>query len=164
MRLCRQRKLVGSTPKDAEESKVDEPVDTDALPPRAETLNFIRLHSPHGDYDLLPGIIFFTERWLTKVGLAHPAMTAEYTKHSWKHTLLSFTAWNCHDIKWYEGDLSLQVAFQRFKDTVDGQASPDVNSYYEVSSSPWLQHNLLSFSERGMHGLHGSLLPMKNCF
>ena len=27
----------------------------------------------------------------------------------------------------------MQVAFQRFKDTVDGQASPSVNSYYEVS-------------------------------
>ena len=29
----------------------------------------------------------------------------------------------------------MQVAFQRFKDTVDGQASPSVNNYYEVSPS-----------------------------
>ena len=56
---------------------MEEAVEADALPPRAETLNFIRLHSPHGDYDLLPGIIFFTERWLTKVGFASPAKTAE---------------------------------------------------------------------------------------
>ena len=65
---CRQRRLLGGAAKEAEgQTKSEEPVDADALPPKAETLNFIRQHSPHGDYDLLPGIIFFTERWLTKV-------------------------------------------------------------------------------------------------
>jgi len=42
------------------------------VPSRSETLNFIRLHSPDGDYDLLPGIILFTERWLAQVSPPPP--------------------------------------------------------------------------------------------
>ncbi len=64
-------------PQEAEgQANVEEPAEADALPARAETLKFIRAHSPHGDYDLLPGIIFFTECWLTKVMLTSPVTNA----------------------------------------------------------------------------------------
>ena len=37
------------------------------LPPRSDTLTFVRQNSPDGDSDLLPGLCLFTERWLTQV-------------------------------------------------------------------------------------------------
>ena len=45
----------------------------DDLPANGDLLSFIRAHSPDGDYDLLPGLCTFTERWLTAV--LHPFLS-----------------------------------------------------------------------------------------
>lgn len=39
------------------------------MPAKGEALSFIRMHSPTGDSDLLPGLCAFTERWLANVCL-----------------------------------------------------------------------------------------------